>query len=186
MFDNKNVMPTYTGKGIDLSAEPRRAKIDPLDIAHALSQQCRFAGHTLSFYSVAEHSVRVSRLFYGEGKRDKELALIALLHDAVEAYLQDIIRPLRVQLTEYADLERKWALRIGSRFGLGDQLADLPQEVMDADLILLATECRDLIRVPKDRQVDLPEPMLERIVRTLTPARARDAFMHRWDELSFS
>ena len=181
MFNNKNVMPTYSGLGVDLSADPSAATINPIDIAWALSQQCRFAGHTTQFYSVAEHSVRVSNICSG-GERQ----LIGLLHDATEAYIQDIIRPLRVQLDSagYLDLELRWAQRIGAHFGLGDKLAYLPEEVMHADIMLLATECRDLINMPDGCYMDLGAQPLETVIRPLSSALACEAFMERLDDLT--
>ena len=69
--------------------DPRPEEIRIEDIAHALSHQCRFAGHCREFYSVAEHSVRVSR------ELPQEFMLWGLLHDASEAYLVDLPRPIK-------------------------------------------------------------------------------------------
>ncbi len=121
-------------------ADPRVDDICIDDIAHALSMQCRFGGHSLQWYSVAQHSVLVARLCSPENQ------LVGLLHDATEAYLQDIIRPLKTELREvYNPLERAWAMAIGLVFGLGDRLADLPKEVHDADRAVLVAEHRDLM-----------------------------------------
>lgn len=85
---------TYSGAAYDFAA-PDPAAINLDDIAHALSNACRFAGHTKRFYSVAEHCVRVSRIlgvWAGEGS---SLPLYGLLHDAHEAYVWDCPRPFK-------------------------------------------------------------------------------------------
>lgn len=124
--------------------DPRGSDIRLEDIAIVLSRIPRFGGHTTpaycDAYSVAQHSVLVSTLC------SPEHALIGLLHDATEAYLGDVISPLKRQLGEaYASLERSWALAIGERFGLGDQLASLPEDVLLADLTALEVERHDLL-----------------------------------------
>jgi uncharacterized protein len=79
---------TYTGKQFwPLSPLPEDIVIE--DIAHALSMQCRFGGHVRTFYSVAQHSVHVSLLV------EPQYALWGLLHDAAEAYLVDLPRPIK-------------------------------------------------------------------------------------------
>ena len=79
---------TYTGN-MFYSLDPRPEEICLEDIAHGLAHQCRFNGMTSAFYSIAQHSVFVSHL------ADSEWALSGLLHDAAEAYLGDIIAPLK-------------------------------------------------------------------------------------------
>ncbi|HKK06533.1 MAG TPA: hypothetical protein VKA50_11875 [Gammaproteobacteria bacterium] len=86
---------TYTGRRVDL-LDPDPATIEPEDIAHALSNMCRFNGHCRHFYSVAEHSWHVALLV------SRENALQGLMHDAAEAYVADITRPLKPYLTNYA------------------------------------------------------------------------------------
>lgn len=113
------------------------------DIALSLARQCRFGGHIQprhEHYSVAQHSVLVSHLCTSRH------ALVGLLHDATEAFVQDLIRPMKRQLHEsiHAKLEHEWALRLGAYFGVGDQLATLPHDVMAADQTALATEMRDV------------------------------------------
>ena len=82
-------MQTYTGQKF-FPLDPKPEEINIEDIAHALSQMCRFSGHTSTFYSVAQHSILCSRLAGCE-----EVAFAALLHDAAEAYVGDMIRPLK-------------------------------------------------------------------------------------------
>src|SRR4051812_6540197 len=81
-------MQTISGKAF-FPLDPRPADVDIQDIAHALAFQCRFGGHVKEFYSVAEHSVRVSLICAHED------AKWGLLHDATEAYLSDIVRPVK-------------------------------------------------------------------------------------------
>ena len=104
---------THSGKTIR-PLHPDPADIDIRDIAHALSQQCRFTGHTKVFFSVAEHSLRVSQLV------PEELALEALLHDASEAYLSDIARPIKQapDFAFYKVVERRLEQAIAERFSL--------------------------------------------------------------------
>src|SRR5665213_153577 len=83
-----NWMQTYTGKQY-WPCDPRPEEVFIIDIAHALSQMCRYSGHCIHFYSVAEHSVLLSR--YASTLETKKWSL---LHDASEAYITDIIRPV--------------------------------------------------------------------------------------------
>ncbi len=121
-------------------ADPRPSDIDIRDIAHHLSLLNRFGGATTHAYSVAQHSVHVSHACR------REHAMLGLLHDATEAYLQDLIRAVKREVRGlYKPLEQRWAMAIGMAMGLGDALVELPQDVEHADRMLLVAERRDLL-----------------------------------------
>lgn len=142
------MMQTYTGRIVDL-ADFTSDDVRLPDIAHALALLNRFTGHSKSPYSVAQHSVLVSRLV------PKEHAMCGLLHDASEAYLGDVASPLKEMLPEYRELEAHVQRAIARKFGLA---WPMPQAVKDADVRALLAEKRDLLTVDHDWGFDV-EPM---------------------------
>lgn len=109
------------------------------DIAHGLARVCRFAGHTSHFYSVAEHSVHVARLV------DPRLGRAALLHDASEAFIGDVTRPLKALLPDYRAIEDRINVAIADRF-LGDQPESLTHpSIKAADIVMAMVEARALM-----------------------------------------
>lgn len=153
---------------------PCAEEVDIETIAHALSLVCRYGGHCREFYSVAEHCVRVSRLCASTGL---DVGLEGLLHDANEAYLGDCIKPLKRTLG-WARIEKPLDKVIAERFGL---VHPWPSEVVQADLILLATEKRDLVDADGDWG-PLPEPLGETI-RPWSSAKARERFLATYQVL---
>jgi hypothetical protein len=133
---------TFTGRQF-WPMDPRAEDVCIEDIAHALALQCRFAGHCREPYSVAEHSVRASLYVRGIGG-DREEQLAALLHDASEAYLVDVPRPVKPHLVGYKAAERAVQTVVNRWAGLRD-CADRGSFVHQADEVLLATEARDLM-----------------------------------------
>lgn len=123
-------MQTFTGSRF-YPLDPRPEDIDSRDIAHALSLLCRYGGHVDRFYSVAEHCVLMSEAVAPEH------ALAALLHDATEAYVCDVPRPLKRQLVGYKYIEDGVWWAIAERFGVDSRL---PREVKEADNRILLTE----------------------------------------------
>lgn len=123
-------LQVYTGRAF-WPLDPRPGEIHIRDIAHALSMQCRYAGHCLDFYSVAEHSVHVSRAVPACD------ALWGLLHDASEAYLVDIPRPLKRSMEEYRRWEGHLMQVIAERFELS---LPMPDSVAYADCSILTNE----------------------------------------------
>jgi uncharacterized protein len=126
---------TRSGARVDLLT-PKPHQIHTADIAHSLANICRFNGHTSNHYSVAQHSLMVSAIVPPED------ALAGLLHDATEAYVGDMVRPLKDLLPAFSEIEHGIWLAICGRFGLRPEL---PESVKAADLVLLATERRDLM-----------------------------------------
>lgn len=94
---------TFSGQFVDVN-DPRPSSIKLEDIAHALSQTCRYGGHCRRFYSVAEHAVFVSHRIARRGHGVLR-QLAGLHHDDAEAYLGDIPRPLKPLLTDFSALE---------------------------------------------------------------------------------
>ena len=133
---------TFTG-GRFLPLHPIACDVDIRDIAHALAMKCRYSGHCRSFYSVAEHSVRVrSRLEVGGW--DRRVQLAGLLHDAAEAYLVDMPRPVKYapEMNGYRKLEDAVQATIYTRFGL--PTLEYPC-VKEADEAVLELEMRHLM-----------------------------------------
>lgn len=131
---------TATGKAF-WPMDPRADEIDPEDIAHALSMLCRFGGHSLRFYSVAEHSVLVSRHVPPHDR------LWALLHDATEAYIVDVPRPVKRFMPEYDAIERGIQRAVCERFQLAPRM---PDTVKSADYAILSDEAAQvMVRPPQ-------------------------------------
>lgn len=112
----------------------RPSDVDIIDIAHALARQCRYNGHCGGYLSVARHSLWVSGRVVEMGQPD--LALTALLHDAAEAYLGDMIRPLkRGEIgTAYREAEHRVESAVAAHFGLD---YPMPSPVLEADNYVL-------------------------------------------------
>lgn len=166
---------THTGKRFTPLA-PQVEDICIEDIAHALSNTARFNGHANTFYSVAQHSVHVSHIV------PREHSMTGLLHDAPEAYIADMVSPLKPYLTNYRDIEGNLWDAIAARFGLP---SELPLEVKHADLVMLATERRDLMPPHRDEWIVLRgiEPLAMQI-NPFLPEAAKALFLQRWKELT--
>jgi hypothetical protein len=121
---------TYTGIAFDLrDPQPDMVCLD--DIIHSLALMNRFNGAALFPYSVAQHSLHVAELL------PPELRLEGLLHDAAEAYIGDMVSPLKQVLPEYKAVEARISAVVAEVFGL---LHPEPPEVKRADLAVLAAE----------------------------------------------
>jgi uncharacterized protein len=167
-----NWMQTYTGK-MFWPLDPRVEEIDIEDIAHSLSMQCRYAGHCPNFYSVAEHSIHVSKVV------PVEFALIGLLHDATETYCIDVPRPLKPYLTGYTDIENNIWKCISEKYNL---LANIPKVVKEADNAVLLTEKNQLI-VKEAAPWNISGAPANVSIQCWPPEVAKLLFLERFEEL---
>lgn len=154
-------------------------QIDPnviglIDVAHALSNLCRFTGHSIEFYSVAEHSVLASYLV------PPSLAAEALMHDAHEAFVGDMNSPLGSLLPEFKAIRHQVDRAVRDRFRLR---AAMPDEVKYADMQMLAAEQQQAMRSRRPwmqiENIEVPDVTL----RFWSPMQARGKFLERAYEL---
>lgn len=148
-----NWFQTYSGKLVSVT-DPKPEDVDVVDVAHALSMTCRFGGHCRDFYSVAEHSVHVCEIgtalrshldvTYPSTIENTRHSLVLLLHDAAEAYVGDLITPLKRNLLDAKALETKWLKAIEQKFNLGTALSDPEESIKQADLCALSIEILSL------------------------------------------
>jgi hypothetical protein len=168
-------MQTYTGRKF-WPMDPRANEVCIRDIAHSLSLQCRYAGHCRRFLSVAEHSVLIAR--WVRGQTDAQTALWGLLHDASEAYLVDIPRPVKPYLTNYKEAEAKVMAAVCQRFGLP---LEMPAAVHEADERIIADELVNLVRMQWHARHD--DPLGVRLMYW-SPAEAEEEFLETFKALT--
>lgn len=165
---NEPCITTSSGRHVSL-LNPQYSQIDIGDIAHGLAFQCRFNGKISRFYSIAQHSLMVASIL------PNHLKLEGLLHDAAEAFLGDVVQPLKILLPNYQIIENRFSKVIGQRFNVN--LEHHP-EVKQADLVALATEKRDLL--PREKCTwELLKGIkpLERLILPITPEQSEETFM---------
>jgi 5'-deoxynucleotidase YfbR-like HD superfamily hydrolase len=154
---------------------PEASRITITAIAQGLSNLCRFTGQCKEFYSVAQHSYLASTIV------PPEHAFAALMHDAAEAYLGDVSRPLKQLLPDYRRIETRVESAIAATFNLP---ATMPSCIKQADLVLLATEQRDLMNAAD--HVWSSTAGVTPLVITIQPLPPHDAyalFLHRFWQL---
>ncbi|MFI5296485.1 MAG: hypothetical protein ACHREM_00185 [Polyangiales bacterium] len=187
-----NLLPTITlhsGLEVDIF-NLRVEQILIEDIAHALSNWCRWGAHCSEFYSVAQHCVHVVELLSCFTSHQPTL-LSGLLHDASEAYIVDIPRPLKLrpEFAFYRTLEREIMALVGTRFGLPPAE---PQIVKDADDAMLLIEARDLMPFAqsddRDARIKQMAPLVFSLrtyrVTPLTPPEAKARFLQMFETLT--
>jgi len=155
--------------------DPASCSFDIRDIAHGLSHICRFAGHCREFYSVAQHSVYVSQIV------PPEHAFAGLMHDAAEAFVGDVAKPLKDLLPEYRAIEDRVEAALLSRFGLSKPLHPI---IKEADVVMLATEQLALMRNRDDWEYTRGRKPANIDIQPMRPEAARAFFLRRFFELS--
>ena len=171
MQTDKDWIQTASGrKFYPLAPRPEDVSID--DIAHALANLCRFAGHTRQFYSVAQHCV-IGSWFCAR-------PLDFLLHDASEAYLCDLSRPVKhhADLARYRDAEQRLQSVICQAFGLA---WPPPECVKHMDDVMCQTERRDLM--PDRPEWTLRVKPLDYRIMPWEPSFAKEMFLFRYQNL---
>jgi hypothetical protein len=189
MSGKKDWIQTRSGKKF-YPLEPDPGVITVEDIAHALSNMCRYTGHCSTFYSVAEHSVWVSRVVEERAPGQLWLARWGLIHDATEAYIADVSRPLKHQAAfdEYRKVEAALQEVIAAKFGLPPGEPPLVKQV---DTEMLGTEVAQLMQPlhpdwgTTTADGKLADPIASVGQLGLVPRKACEFFMERFRELRF-
>lgn len=157
---------------------PDASTLEVEELAHVLSNVCRFAGHVRYFYSVAQHAVNVSLIV------DRAHAKTALLHDTAEGFTNDIVTPLKHMVSTFREIEERIESAMAAHFGFQ---YPLPDEVKWADLAMLKLEKEHLKPSASSWGVldgiDA-EPVRHLVnLEPMSPTEARDAFIARWKEV---
>lgn len=145
-------------------------------IARGLANTCRFGGQCRKFYSVAEHSILVSRIV------DPEFAVWGLFHDAAEAFICDMPKPLKEMLPDYKAMEQRIERNVFDALGLE---GNIPPPVKVADRIALATEQRQLCENDDDWHWTADADPLDVLLSAYSPQAAYEAFLYRAAQLGF-
>lgn len=151
------------------------------DLAHALAHVCRYNGHVQKFYSVAEHSV-VMMLWAERNLKDitpVELMTI-LLHDASEAYIGDMTRPLKQMFPEFKALEERIHMAVAERFGT---MYPHPEWLKDLNLRILVDERKQAMGKTENDWGMTSLEGLNVYLSFWSPAEARDQFRKQYERL---
>lgn len=171
---------TFSGIYVNFK-NPKPETMRLLDIASALSKECRYASQCREFYSVAQHCVLASHIV------PNDFAIEALFHDATEAYLKDLPTWLKLLLPEYKVIEEKFEVAIRTQFSLElntEKRVERKKIIKEYDYKLLATEKRDLMPEDGEEWYFLknisPLPFK---VKPWSPKKAKEKFLERYEEL---
>lgn len=165
---------THSGLYFDFE-NPQVEQVLIEDVAHALSNICRYNGHCAQFYSVAQHAVLVSHLV------DEDHEWEAFHHDDGEAYTGDVPTPLKQLLPQFKKIEKRVEKTIAKKFGLPKKMT---HEVKIGDLQALMIEKRCLLTIQNHWAIldGVPEPKIDHII-PLPPELAKKLYLDRYEEL---
>lgn len=167
---------TFTGRRFD-PVNPNPDDIIVADIAHALSNKCRYTGHSSSFYSVAQHCVLVSNIV------DEEFALDGLMHDAAEAYLPDVAFPIKHNFPRLMEIEDNLHGVIAEKFGITYPYVD---NVVDIDRRITIDEARSFMTSKGEwwgHDMDNGVLSNDQLIAPMTPEQAEEKFLDKMYEL---
>jgi hypothetical protein len=166
---------TYTGKQF-WPLDPKPEDVDIRDIAHALSLICRFTGHVKQHMSVAQHCLIVSSLL------PPHLKIYGLLHDAGEAYMADVARPIKSAFPKFREFEHRILEEaVWKAFALEPLSKEDAARVRHADDVVLATEARDLMGGTANWSA-LPDPLPSEII-PMQCGDAEEPFLREFERL---
>jgi len=149
-------MPTITTySGIRMNpVQPQREDININDIAHALSLVCRGGGHVTHFYSVAQHSLVCAEEAKARGNSVR-VQLGALLHDGSEAYMSDLVRPVKQQIPQYRTIENRLIDTVWAAFIPGEPLTEEErQTIREIDDDVMSWDMKILLRDEINRRYE--------------------------------
>lgn len=166
-------------------------EFDIEEIAHAISMQCRFTGHTREFYSVAEHCVIASHMIqqHPEIFELPATPYEALMHDAHEGYVSDIASPWKALIPDYRKMEEGLELKLRRHYGLSDKisrgakLADWAMLFVEAQVLLVPGVSDDWLTPSEDFREKVLAPVLagdKFHPQCWTPKQAKSMFMARY------
>lgn len=175
MEQTKSSISTVSGRFFDI-LKPEDYQYDIEEIAEALSNICRYTGHVKKFYSVAEHSVLVSKLV------PDRLALAGLLHDSSEAFLGDVSSPLKKLLPDYKRIENRVQEAIANYY---DIPYPFPEEIHEADKRMYWNERTNVAPGPKDTLWHTEFRAARKVHAVgVTPPIAKRMFLQRFKEIT--
>ena len=166
-------MALYSGKPF-YPLDPSPDEVDIQDIAHSLSMTTRYGGHAKSFYTVAQHSVILSNIV------SKENAFVALMHDATEAYIGDLIRPIKYMLPKFIELEENIWRAVALRYNLP---IVIPDEVKFHDTKICFTERNCLMNHTGETDWGHEVEPHDFIIEPWSQEKSYKMFIKRFEEL---
>lgn len=177
--------PFAAGRGRFFPQDPRPDDICISDIANGLALDCRYAGQGRvdRFYSVAEHSALMADYAVRDGQ-PPEACLAVLLHDASEAYTNDMIRAVKLGLgDDFRRMENKIQLCVWSHFNLCATAQKYATYIKDLDCRIIPIEKKAIFRYPQPWAFDIYEPLKGVTIKCYYPPSAKKVFLACYNQL---
>lgn len=159
-------MGTFSG-GRFWPLDPRPEDINIYDVAHSLAMSCRFNGHCIRFYSIAEHSCHIY------DKTSKENKRWAILHDAPESFMGDMVNPLKKFMPNFRTAEDRIMDLICERWGMPKEM---PEEVHRLDRAIVRDE---IVNMKTHGDWNIPPEGIGADIQCWSPERAEEEFLSR-------